>query len=502
MWTRFTERARRAVFWAQEEATRLNTAAVDTEHLLLGILREADDSAAGRVLTDLGVSPARVRATLERTLPPGDATADALKNMQLSARAKRVIDLSYEEAREQSVAYIGSEHLLLGLLREPEGMAGEVLRSLGADLERARAAARRIGAGESSPAAPAPAAPPRRAQDPTGVPSNPGDLGLLEKTFGDRTVEMVTDEAAVPEYREAWRTRDHHAWRALVDAGRVLLVPSGTFAKFLAPHAGDGALLRVRLLDGERAGTAGFVSGARFRRIGPDERPFPPSGGAEMDRDAVQRVVGEAAAAVYAETGEAEAEGVVRSAGAEGGGYIQLTRLSVVPSPVRVPSEVLRRFGVRAGDVVLGYASPPQEPAQLWQMRRIVRVNGEPAVERDEDAAPDHLTAPSPTLDALLTAALGVGAEALHIAAGLPPVLVMPGGALRRREGARDLTASDVADVVLPVLTADLRERAEAGETVEFRHALPDGTAFRVTVFFEQRDGGAAYGLAARAESP
>jgi ATP-dependent Clp protease ATP-binding subunit ClpC len=135
MWQRFTERARRVVFFAQEEAGRLGENYVSTEHLLLGLVRE-HDSVAARILDRMGVSLGRIRSEIERSVTRGDGRQG--QDMQLTPRAKRVIDLAYDEARQLSNNYIGTEHLLLGLIREGEGLAGRVLSKLSVDLERTR----------------------------------------------------------------------------------------------------------------------------------------------------------------------------------------------------------------------------------------------------------------------------------------------------------------------------------------------------------------------------
>jgi len=135
MWQRFTERARKVVFYAQEEAQKFGEGYVSTEHLLLGLVRESD-SVAARVLEKLGVSLNRIRAEVENQLPRGDARPS--QDMTLTPRAKRVIDLAYDEARNLNNNYIGTEHLLLGLIREGDGLAGRVLAKLGVELEKAR----------------------------------------------------------------------------------------------------------------------------------------------------------------------------------------------------------------------------------------------------------------------------------------------------------------------------------------------------------------------------
>jgi ATP-dependent Clp protease ATP-binding subunit ClpC len=141
VWQRFTERARRVVFFAQEEAARLGENYVSTEHLLLGLVRE-NDSVAARILDSLGVSLTRIRADIERNVSKGEGRMGP--DMQLTPRAKRVIDLAYDEARQLNNNYIGTEHLLLGLIREGDGLAGRVLAKLGVDLDRTRREVRRV----------------------------------------------------------------------------------------------------------------------------------------------------------------------------------------------------------------------------------------------------------------------------------------------------------------------------------------------------------------------
>jgi len=135
MWQRFTERARKVVFYAQEEAHKFGEGYVSTEHLLLGLVRE-NDSVAARVLERLNVGLSRIRTEVEKQLPRGDSRQT--QELSLTPRAKRVIDLAYDEARNLNNNYIGTEHLLLGLIREGDGLAGRVLAKLGIELDRAR----------------------------------------------------------------------------------------------------------------------------------------------------------------------------------------------------------------------------------------------------------------------------------------------------------------------------------------------------------------------------
>ena len=135
MWQRFTERARAAVFYAQEAAGSVGDSYVDTEHLLLGVIRD-ESTVAVRMLMRMGVTAEQIRSKIELQAPPEPAHLGA--DMQITPRTKRAIDLAYEEAKRISDNYIGSEHLLLGLIREEEGVAGRVLAEAGVDLDRTR----------------------------------------------------------------------------------------------------------------------------------------------------------------------------------------------------------------------------------------------------------------------------------------------------------------------------------------------------------------------------
>jgi ATP-dependent Clp protease ATP-binding subunit ClpC len=132
---RFTERARRALRLAQEEAQRLRHNYIGTEHILLGLVREGEGVAA-QVLTSLGVDLQRVREAVEYTIGTGDQTSAG--EMSLTPRAKKVLEFAVDEARRLHHHYIGTEHLLLGLVREREGIAAGVLERLNVSLERVR----------------------------------------------------------------------------------------------------------------------------------------------------------------------------------------------------------------------------------------------------------------------------------------------------------------------------------------------------------------------------
>jgi len=136
MWQRFTERARRVILLGQEEASRMSSGHVGTEHLLLGLVRE-NEGVAAQVLQKMGVSLPKVRQEIEAEVQPGGDPGTT--EPKLTPKAKRVLELAADEARRMRHNYIGTEHLLLALLREKDGLAATVLRKLGLNLEKARA---------------------------------------------------------------------------------------------------------------------------------------------------------------------------------------------------------------------------------------------------------------------------------------------------------------------------------------------------------------------------
>jgi len=135
MFERFTDRARRSLFLSQEEARRLNHNYVGTEHLLLGLVSEGQGVAA-KALESLGISLEMVRAQVEDIIGKGQRAPTG--HIRFNPRAKKVLELSLREATQLSHNYIGTEHLLLGLIREGEGVAAQVLVKLAADLSRVR----------------------------------------------------------------------------------------------------------------------------------------------------------------------------------------------------------------------------------------------------------------------------------------------------------------------------------------------------------------------------
>jgi ATP-dependent Clp protease ATP-binding subunit ClpC len=135
MFERFTDRSRRVVVLAQEEARRLDHNYIGTEHILLGLIRESDGYAA-RALESLGISLDAVREQVEEIIGRGQEAPSG--PVPFTPRAKKVLALSLRESLQLGHNYIGTEHILLGLLREGDGVAAQVLVRLGADLNRVR----------------------------------------------------------------------------------------------------------------------------------------------------------------------------------------------------------------------------------------------------------------------------------------------------------------------------------------------------------------------------
>jgi ATP-dependent Clp protease ATP-binding subunit ClpA len=327
MWQRFTERARRLVFFAQEEAGKLGEGYVSTEHLLLGMIRE-NDSVSSRILQRLGVSLSELHEEILRLVAKGDGQTGG--DMQLTPRAKRVIDLAYDEARQLNNNYIGTEHLLLGLIREGEGLAGHVLLQAGADVEKVRhevmllqdEAAALVGR-EAEPAAGGQdklsGEEPRMtlrdrvrlvlfglrrtepqlfarhtAETETALTTRvmemldsdaagPGDLGVAKAADGYRYVEVAMDAETFLHLVAAYAAKDAHGYRAMVNGDQTMfLLPAGTRIKRLIPPPGSDAAREaegryIRVLEGAYEGYAGWLFAERFERTGRDAASFPPA---------------------------------------------------------------------------------------------------------------------------------------------------------------------------------------------------------------------------------
>ncbi|MGI9612716.1 MAG: Clp protease N-terminal domain-containing protein, partial [Acidimicrobiales bacterium] len=149
MFERFTDRARRVVVLAQEEARLLNHNYIGTEHILLGLIHEGEGVAA-KALESLSISLEAVRSQVEDIIGQGGSSPSG--HIPFTPRAKKVLELSLREALQLGHNYIGTEHILLGLIREGEGVAAQVLVKLGADLSRVRQQVIQLLSGYSGPA--------------------------------------------------------------------------------------------------------------------------------------------------------------------------------------------------------------------------------------------------------------------------------------------------------------------------------------------------------------
>src|SRR5262245_48059255 len=188
MFERFTDRARQSVVFAQVEARMLNHNYIGTEHILLGLVHEGDGIAA-RALVSMDVSLIDVRDRVEEIIGRGPSAPTG--HIPFTPRAKKVLELALREALQLGHTYIGTEHILLGLVREGEGVAAQVLVALGADLQRVREAV--IGMLEGHATGPI-ATEVAFAPTPERGPTCPGCSAALEGTLSIRVVETVDDE--------------------------------------------------------------------------------------------------------------------------------------------------------------------------------------------------------------------------------------------------------------------------------------------------------------------
>jgi ATP-dependent Clp protease ATP-binding subunit ClpC len=137
MFERFSDRARRVIVLAQEEARMLDHDYIGTEHILLGLIREGDGVAA-RALESLGINLDAMRQAVEDVIGRGAQPLPETEHIPFTPRSKKVLELALREARQLSSYYIGTEHILLALIREGDGVAAHVLRDSGVDFNRAR----------------------------------------------------------------------------------------------------------------------------------------------------------------------------------------------------------------------------------------------------------------------------------------------------------------------------------------------------------------------------
>jgi len=265
----FTDRVRKVLQMAREEAARLHHEYVGTEHILLGLIREGEGVAAA-VLTNLGVELEDVQQKIEETVKKGKAASAAGPELPYTSRAKKVLELAMVEARELNHSYVGTEHLLLGLLKEEKGIAAQVLTDAGISLEQARAETLRL-LGSDLPAAPsASAAPPA---GPQSVPPK-GDKksktpaldhfcrdltalaaeGALDPTIGRaKEIERVMEILARRKKNNPVLIGEPGVGKTAIVEGLALLVANGTCPDVLRDH-------RVLSLD-----MAAVIAGTKYR---------------------------------------------------------------------------------------------------------------------------------------------------------------------------------------------------------------------------------------------
>src|SRR5258708_24571583 len=197
MFERFTDRARRVVVLAQEEARMLNHNYIGTEHILLGLIHEGEGVAA-KALESLGISLEAVRQQVEEIIGQGQQAPSG--HIPFTPRAKKVLELSLREALQLGHNYIGTEHILLGLIREGEGVAAQVLVKLGADLSRVRQQVIQLLSGYSGPgAASSGAAPGDKAGATSGGTGGDSPSGsLILDQFGRNLTQLARDKQLDP----------------------------------------------------------------------------------------------------------------------------------------------------------------------------------------------------------------------------------------------------------------------------------------------------------------
>ena len=193
MFERFTDRARRVVVLAQEEARLLNHNYIGTEHILLGLIHEGEGVAA-KALESLGISLEAVRSQVEEIIGQGGSSPSG--HIPFTPRAKKVLELSLREALQLGHNYIGTEHILLGLIREGEGVAAQVLVKLGADLSRVRQQVIQLLSGYAGPGGAAGEQGRRHGRRQSGEPTPSGSLVLDQ--FGRNLTQLAREKKLDP----------------------------------------------------------------------------------------------------------------------------------------------------------------------------------------------------------------------------------------------------------------------------------------------------------------
>src|SRR5690349_16924346 len=267
----FTDRVRKVLQMAREEAARLHHEYVGTEHILLGLIREGEGVAAA-VLQNLNVDLEEIAQRIEETVKKGKAAAATGPDLPYTSRAKKVLELAMAEARELNHSYVGTEHLLLGLLREEKGIAAQVLTDAGVSLEASRAETLRLlgsdlppqqaqGATGSPP--PAAAAPSAKAEKKSKTPAldhfcpdltQLGAEGQLDPTIGRaKEIERVMEILARRKKNNPVLIGEPGVGKTAIVEGLALMIASGGCPDVLRDH-------RVLALD-----MAAVIAGTKYR---------------------------------------------------------------------------------------------------------------------------------------------------------------------------------------------------------------------------------------------
>jgi ATP-dependent Clp protease ATP-binding subunit ClpC len=263
----FTDRVRKVLQMAREEAARLHHEYVGTEHILLGLIREGEGVAAA-VLQNLNVDLDDIQQKIEETVKKGKAAAAAGPDLPYTSRAKKVLELAMTEARELNHSYVGTEHLLLGLLREEKGIAAQVLTDAGVSLEASRAETLRLLGSDMPQAAGGGAAPPQQAAQPKAEKKSKTpaldhfcrDLtqlaaeGQLDPTIGRaKEIERVMEILARRKKNNPVLIGEPGVGKTAIVEGLALLISSGQCPDVLRDH-------RVLSLD-----MAAVIAGTKYR---------------------------------------------------------------------------------------------------------------------------------------------------------------------------------------------------------------------------------------------